>query len=131
MIINDLQTKQKYQFICNKWLGVDEDDGLIERVIPVAGEKQRKEFRKCFLDSYLWLSLFTKHPDSSFSRVERIRCCFVLLFIRMLLDIFYYGIDNKTSNDGITFSFVHFSIKHFQLKESSIQNLLVCQHFNL
>ena len=119
VIINDLQTKQKYHFICNKWLGVDEDDGCIERLIPVAGEKQMKEFsyllkkesRKSVLDGHLWLSIFTKYPYSSFSRVERITCCFFLLFISMLLNIFYYEIESKNSNDGFTLCPIYFSIK--------------------
>ena len=111
VIINDLQTKQKYHFICNKWLGVDQDDGLIERLIPVAGEKQRKSM----LDGHLWLSIFTKSPYSSFSRVERITCCFVLLFISMLLNIFYYGIDAKDSNEGVDLGLIYFSPKQVHI----------------
>ena len=43
VIVNDLQTKQKYYFICKKWLRVEKGDGLIERIIPVAGKVQKKE----------------------------------------------------------------------------------------
>jgi polycystin 1L2 len=119
VIINDLQTKQKYHFICNKWLGVDRDDGLIERVIPVSGKKQEREFfyilkkeiGKSIKDGYLWLSIFTKPPYSSFSRVERITCCFVLLFISMLLNIFYYGIESKTTDEGVDLGLIYFAPK--------------------
>ncbi len=119
VIINDLQTKQKYHFICNKWLGVDQDDGLIERLIPIAGDKQRKEFGyllkketvKSILDGHLWLSIFTKPSYSSYSRVDRITCCFVLLFIIMLLNIIYYEIDAKDSNEGVNFGLIYFSPK--------------------
>ena len=119
VIINDLQTKQKYHFICNKWLGVDQEDGLIERVVTVAGKKQEREFgyvlkkqaEKSMKDGHLWISIFTKPSYSSFSRVERITCCFVLLFISMLLNIFYYGIDGESTNEGINLGLIYFSFK--------------------
>ncbi len=124
IIINDLQTKQKYHFICNKWLAVEKEDGLIERLIPVAGKKQereyryiiKKEFRKSLVDGLLWLSIFTKSPYSSFSRVDRITCCFVLLFISMLLNIFYYGIDDEPSNEGVNLGLIYFSPKQVNKK---------------
>lgn len=119
VIINDLQTKEKYYFICKKWLGVDKDDGLIERVVPVCGELQKKEFSylvnqettKSMFDGHLWLSIFAKPPYSPFSRVERITCGFVLLFTSMILNIFYYDSDNKHSADGIMIGPLYVSTK--------------------
>jgi hypothetical protein len=82
VIINDLQTKQKKYLICNQWFAVDKDDGLIERIIPVSGEIQKRHFfyllksetKKLMNDSHLWLSIFTRLPYSTFSRVERLTC---------------------------------------------------------
>ena len=62
-------------------------------------------------DGHLWISIFTKPSYSSFSRVERITCCFVLLFISMLLNIFYYGIDGESTNEGINLGLIYFSFK--------------------
>ena len=86
------------------------DDGLIERIIPVAGEIQKKEFcyvlnkelTRSITDRHLWLSIFARPPYSVFSRIERITCCFVLLYISMMLNILYYDLDNKDFNDGLT-----------------------------
>ncbi len=117
--INDLQTKQKYHFICNKWLGVDQADGLIERLIPVSGLKQEKEL--CYLlkkeagksisDGHLWLSIFTKPSSSSFSRVERVTCCFVLVFLSMLLNIFYYEKNSVNTENDSSLGLIYFSSK--------------------
>jgi polycystin 1L2 len=41
-------------------------------------------------DEHLWFSVFSRFPASSFTRVQRCTCCFVLLFTGMLLDILYY-----------------------------------------
>ena len=109
VIVNDLQTKQKFYFICKKWLGVDKDDGMIERMIPVSGEMQKREFNyllakegtRSISDGHLWLSIFARPVYSAFSRVERITCCFVLLYISMMMNIIYYGYDNELSKDCI------------------------------
>jgi polycystin 1L2 len=71
----------------------------------------KKEIGKSIKDGYLWLSIFTKPPYSSFSRVERITCCFVLLFISMLLNIFYYGIESKTTDEGVDLGLIYFAPK--------------------
>ena len=107
LIVNDLQTKEKYYFICNKWLGVEKHDGRIERMIPVAGEVQKKEYSyilkkeatKSMTDGHLWLSVFTKPAYSAFSRVERISCCFSSIYIGMLLSILYYEKDSSVTKD--------------------------------
>ena len=109
VIVNDLQTKQKFYFICKKWLGVEMDDGMIERMIPVAGEVQKKEFghvltreaTRSMTDGHLWLSIFARPPYSAFSRVERVTCCFVLIYISMMMNIIYYSFDYATNKDAL------------------------------
>ncbi len=85
------------------------DDGLIERIIPVAGEVQKKEFgylltketTRSMTDGHLWLSIFSRPPYSAFSRVERITCCFVLLYISMMMNIIYYSFDYETNKEAL------------------------------
>jgi polycystin 1L2 len=109
IIINDLQSKQQYHFICKRWLAVEKDDGLIDRVLAVAGEAQKTEFgyllskeaTKNMSDGHLWFSIFARPAQSAFSRVERVTCCFVLLFISMLANILYYDLDKGTTTGGI------------------------------
>jgi hypothetical protein len=43
-------------------------------------------------DGHLWFSIFSHPPSNKFTRVQRCTCCFVLLFITMLLNIMYYDL---------------------------------------
>lgn len=48
------------------------------------------------------MSVFTKPANSSFTRTDRLTCCFVLLYMTMLMNIMYYGMaSDETSSDGL------------------------------
>ncbi len=55
----------RYYFLCGQWLALDEDDGELLRVLPVAGEEEVKGFNNLFFtnarqkisDDHLWLSV--------------------------------------------------------------------------
>ena len=112
VIIHDLQNREERLFICEKWLAIDKDDGLIDRVLPVSGDKQKiqfkyllkKEAKQNITDKHLWFSVISKPIYSSFSRLDRLTCCFVLLLKTMLMNIMYYGVvDNSSSSqDGLS-----------------------------
>ncbi len=77
----------------------------IERLLPVAGELQKQEFayvlsKKAYhsvSEGHLWFSIFARPPSNKFTRVQRCTCCFVLLFINMLLNILYYDQSKESS----------------------------------
>ncbi|KAI3387632.1 hypothetical protein SNEBB_002249, partial [Seison nebaliae] len=112
VIVHDLQTNEKFYFVCQRWLAVEKEDGLIDRILPVANENQKTEFSLLFTkkasrsmsDGHLWFSVFARPPTSTFTRVQRLTCCFTLLFLTMLMNIMYYDIqkDNKQSQSGLT-----------------------------
>ena len=105
IIIHDLQTREKYYFICNDWLALDKSDGLIDRNLPVASDKQRNEIKyliekqtkQNFSDGHLWFSILARPTLSSFTRVDRLTCCFVLLYLTMLMNILYYERDESST----------------------------------
>ncbi len=45
VMVEDLQTEQKWHFLCSSWLAVDIDDCTVEKVFPVASETDMKGFR--------------------------------------------------------------------------------------
>ncbi|CAF4570593.1 unnamed protein product [Rotaria sp. Silwood1] len=98
IIVRDLQTMEKNHFICQEWFAVEKDDGVIDRVIPVAGEAQKVEFAYLLSkttyysmsDGHLWFSVISRPPSTRFTRVQRCTCCFVLLLMSMLMNIMYY-----------------------------------------
>ncbi|XP_033117714.1 uncharacterized protein LOC117117519, partial [Anneissia japonica] len=99
--IKDLQTNRIYYFMLDKWLAVEEDDGQIERIIPVAGMSELTSFghlfysrtRRNLSDAHLWFSVFMRPAKSTFNRCERATCCLSLLFCTMMANIFFYGQD--------------------------------------
>ena len=107
--MHDLQTREKFYFLCEDWLAVEKSDGLIDRTLSLAGEKQKtqlkyliqKETKQKLSDGHLWFSVFTRPVYSSFTRLDRVTCCFVLLYITMLMNIMYYGLANSASSGGL------------------------------
>ena len=102
--IEDLTTNKTYSFICEQWLAVEFEDGLIDRSLGVASEEDNKIFThifttktaKDFSDEHLWLSLFLKRPHDSFTRVQRVACCMALLCLTMLASAMFFQLGNDS-----------------------------------
>ncbi|CAF3596750.1 unnamed protein product [Rotaria sp. Silwood1] len=110
IIVHDLQTMEKFYFICQQWFAVEKEDGRIERILPIAGELQKQEFSYVLSkqvyysvsEGHLWFSIFSRPPSNRFTRVQRCTCCFVLLFTAMLLNILYYDQANEAKTTKTT-----------------------------
>ncbi|XP_013422214.1 uncharacterized protein LOC106182109 [Lingula anatina] len=106
MLVEDLLTGEKYYFMCNRWLAVEEDDGQIDRVIPVAGKNEMTNFDYLFWsktkrnlsDGHIWFSVLKRPPRSKFTRVQRLTCCISLLFSTMATNIMYYGAESSVDS---------------------------------
>ncbi|KAK2914329.1 hypothetical protein Q8A67_002728 [Cirrhinus molitorella] len=105
VMVEDLQTEQKWHFLCSSWLAVDIDDCTVERVFPVASETDMKGFSNLFFmktttdfcDGHIWYSVVSRPPSSNFTRVQRVSCCFSVLLCSMLASIMFYGIPTDPS----------------------------------
>ena len=119
IIVHDLQTREKFYFLFQNWLAVEKSDGLIDRVLFVAGDKQKtainyliqKQAKHNMSDGHLWFSIFARPVHSSFSRLDRVTCCFVLLYLTMLVNIMYYGVAAENKNNGLTLGPFSFTIE--------------------
>ncbi len=129
IIVKDLQTKEKFYFICQKWLAVEKGDGKIERQLFVASEWQKKELkyllenqsRHYLMDNHLWMSVFYRPIQSSFTRLDRVTCCFLFHYISMFLNIVCYGMMSFTaSNFSNKIDFGYFKISIQQVKNFEI-----------
>lgn len=45
VMVQDLQTEEKWHFLCNSWLSVDIDDCSLDKIFPAASEMDLKRFR--------------------------------------------------------------------------------------
>jgi len=127
-----LQTREKTYFICEKWFAVDKDDFKIERdLFPSLDEEKRKykyllakQAKHKLSDEHLWFSIFARPVQSSFTRLDRLTCCFVLLSISMVMNIMYYGVDTSSSSDGIRIgTYVNLTVQ--QISVGVITSLIV------
>ncbi|XP_062611467.1 uncharacterized protein LOC134273293 [Saccostrea cucullata] len=118
MQIQDLQTGDKYFFICEQWLSVDDEDGLIDRMVPVAGRAELTSFNYLFwqktkhnlADGHLWFSIFQRPARSNFTRVQRLTCCLTLLFTTMVVSLAWYQTDTNSSPTQVKLGPVSFSL---------------------
>ncbi|CAH1794576.1 unnamed protein product [Owenia fusiformis] len=102
----DLQTGDKYFFLCNRWLAVEEDDGQVERIVPVAGLEDLVDFkhlfgtsvRKKLSNDHLWVSVFSRPTRSGFTRAQRLSCCLSLLFLTMITNAMFFKSEEKVEN---------------------------------
>ena len=101
IIVKDVQEDQTTQFICNRWFALEREDGKIARSIYSTSEEELRSFKsnfksgisKSYADGHLWLSVITKTPKSTFTRVERTTCCLTLLFSAMIANAMFYRLD--------------------------------------
>ncbi len=109
IIVHDLQTKERFYFLCERWFAVEKGDGKIDRLLTVATDSQKanlqylaqKQIKNNIADNHLWLSIFTRPAASSFTRLDRVTCVFVLLFMSMLMNILYYGVAAASKAQGL------------------------------
>ena len=94
----DMQTNRRYNFMCNKWFDVAEEDGAITRKIGVAKKDDMDNFdflfpqmiRKKLNDGHIWVSVFTRPNQSTYTTVQRLCTCFSLLMTTMLANAMFY-----------------------------------------
>lgn len=63
-----------------------------------------------FSDGHLWYSVISRPPSSTFTRVQRVSCCFSLLLCTMLTSIMFYGIPSDPSEQTMDLgtAFIHY-----------------------
>jgi len=132
IMLHDLQTREKYYFIANRWFAVEEDDGQVDRLIAVATRTQLVEFKQLFSqttsknlgDGHLWFSVVARPPQSRFTRLQRVAACLCLLYTSMLANaMFYERTPSKTGQGAYTIG--PFAFTPEQLYVGVISNLVV------
>ena len=101
VLIRDRQTEEQWTFPLNRWLAVEKGDGLIEATANHGIESPftdqvRSRFGRKIADSHLWISVFGKAPNSTFTRVQRASCCLSVLFSAMIANAMFYDIGGES-----------------------------------
>ena len=99
--MKDLQTKETWHCVYDDWLRVDKGPKTIYADIPALDTQEFASMRsylcaqmisRDFRNTHLWISIFSKSPASSFTRVQRLTCACSLLLTTMLTNIAFHGI---------------------------------------
>ncbi|XP_047457946.1 polycystic kidney disease protein 1-like 2 [Mugil cephalus] len=136
IMVQDLQTEQKWHFLCNSWLAIDMSDGSIDKVFPVSTEMDLKRFSNLFFtktikdfnDGHLWYSVISRPAGSSFTCVQRVSCCFSLLLCTMLTSIMFYGIPTDPSEQTLDLGAFEFTWQQFMI---GVQSSLIMFPVNI
>lgn len=99
IVMTDIATKKQYPFVNDSWLAVESNDGEIEKLLPVASDKELAGFHIVFastaakglLDGHIWFSVLTRPKQSTFTRVQRLSSCLALIFLTMITNAMFFG----------------------------------------
>jgi hypothetical protein len=123
----DLQTKEKFYFVCEQWLAAEKGDGKIERnLISVPKnefeelKRQNQSLQDKFSDLHLWYSVFKKPMGSLFTRFNRVTCCFLSIYLSMLLITIYYTANIGFVKKSILVNFSFIALTEEQVKQDCV-----------
>ncbi|XP_036950669.1 polycystic kidney disease protein 1-like 2 isoform X1 [Acanthopagrus latus] len=136
VMVQDLESGQKWHFLCNSWLAVDVGECALDKVFPVATEIDLKRFSnlffmktaKDFRDGHIWFSVISRPPCSTFTRVQRVSCCFSLLLCTMLTSIMFWGIPTDPSEQTMDLGHIEFTWQQVMI---GIQSSIIMFPINL
>ncbi|KAF7660845.1 hypothetical protein LDENG_00274440 [Lucifuga dentata] len=136
VVVQDLKTEQQWHFLCNSWLAIDVGDCSLDKVFSVSTDMDLKRFRNLFFmkttkdfnDGHLWFSVINRPASSSFTRVQRVSCCFSLLLCTMLTSIMFYGIPTDPSEQTLDLGHFEFTWQQFMI---GVQSSLIMFPVNL
>ncbi|XP_052068318.1 uncharacterized protein LOC127707695 isoform X2 [Mytilus californianus] len=120
IVVTDIQTDERYVFHCDKWLAMDMDDGLIDRIIPVINNKEcgfetafSQQSRANVTENHLWLSLAIRPQKNSFTRVQRLSVILMLLFLTMITNAMFFksSDDDTVTPDTVQIGSMRLSLK--------------------
>uniref|UniRef100_A0A8C4HX98 Polycystic kidney disease 1 like 2a n=1 Tax=Dicentrarchus labrax TaxID=13489 RepID=A0A8C4HX98_DICLA len=135
-VVKYLESGQKWHFLCNSWLAVDVGECTLDKVFPVASEMDLKRFSnlffmktaKDFRDGHIWFSVISRPPCSTFTRVQRVSCCFSLLLCTMLTSIMFWGIPTDPSEQTMDLGHIEFTWQQVMI---GIQSSIIMFPINL
>ncbi len=96
------------------------DDGMIDRVIPVVSRKEcgfdtafSQQSRANITENHLWLSLVIRPQKNAFTRVQRLSCLLMLLFLTMITNAMFFksSEDDTVTPDTVQIGGMRLSLK--------------------
>lgn len=130
IVIKDNQTDESWLFLYQDWLALEKGDGRINKILLPISQVEKRSFNynfndrttKKFTEDHLWLSVLTKPPYSTFTRLQRATCCLTVLFAVMVVNAMFYKTD-QTPDPRVQVGPLKFSWR--QIRVGIISSLMV------
>lgn len=108
----------RFTFLCDKWLAVEQDDGMVERIISVTSHQTLTSYDQLISDharfnateNHLWLSMIIRPQQSTFTRVQRLTCAYALLFLTMITSCMFFRTDDEVRPNQVSIGIIKFSL---------------------
>ncbi|XP_060127847.1 polycystin-1 isoform X6 [Zootoca vivipara] len=101
VIVWDKQTDNMYFFLVEDWLSVENEknEGMVEKEVLAACPQELRCFSRIFpaqmrlgfSDWHMWLSVWSRPPNSRFTRVQRLTCCMLMVQLFLATCAVWYG----------------------------------------
>lgn len=108
--IKDLDGRKEFAFSVRRWLSLVKGDGSVDRVFRESGRNplglraRVVQMRHGLREDHLWLSVFTRSPESTFTSKERVTVAVGMLLLSLLANAMFYGLDEQLdSNNSVAF----------------------------
>ncbi|XP_041917756.1 polycystic kidney disease protein 1-like 2 isoform X1 [Alosa sapidissima] len=136
VMVQDIETGQKWHFLCSSWLAIDMGECVLDKVFPVAREMDLKKFSnlfymktvKDFRDGHIWFSVVSRPANSNFTCVQRVSCCFSLLLCTMLTSIMFYGVPTDPAEQTMDLGHIEFTWQQVMI---GVQSSIIMFPINL
>ncbi|XP_058842315.1 polycystin family receptor for egg jelly-like [Acipenser ruthenus] len=107
--VENLYNKQVWYFMCRKWFTTNKDGGILDRTFLATNQDMyvdKKDFFAIQLSvdlkcNALWFSVFARVIQSSFTRLQRLSCCFALLMSSLLTNIVLFRRERDSNKQDI------------------------------
>ncbi|XP_078692961.1 polycystin-1-like protein 2 [Branchiostoma floridae x Branchiostoma belcheri] len=132
-VVRDVEKDVVSYFICNDWLSTEKGDGEVQKVVHSSTEAELTSFTNVFneatrdvlYDKQLWASVIVAAPGSSFTKAQRLSCCFTLVNTMMLASAMWYKAENTTANARVfNLGFVRFTVEELYISFMTMLTVL-------
>ncbi|XP_052067992.1 polycystin family receptor for egg jelly-like isoform X12 [Mytilus californianus] len=106
--VEDIQKRERFIFLCGKWLCLDTVDSSVDAVLPVCGKENVTTFSNMFYlnikenlaDNHMWISIFFRPTSSHYTRCQRLTCFLLFIVLTMVGNAIYFRDEDEYSNGG-------------------------------
>ncbi|XP_026519500.1 polycystic kidney disease protein 1-like 2 [Terrapene carolina triunguis] len=132
--VTSIQTALKMSEVLKETTYRTEELSSSAQVVHLTSNLFFMKTSKGFQDGHIWYSIFNRSPRSTFTRAQRVSCCFSLLLCTMLTSIMFWGVPKDPAEQKMDLGKIEFTWQEVMIGfESSLLmfpiNLFIVQIF--